>query len=271
MVAGLFIFMWGMVSQSQPQPAQARGPGRASSATLLEGKQIFASSCAGCHGLDGRGGERAPDIATRREMQRLSDVKLARIVDAGVPGTGMPSFHSLGASGIKSVVSYLRKLQGGGKSATLPGNPQKGESIFFAKGSCSDCHMVGGKGGFLAADLSSYAGTRSVDEIRETIANPDSTRKAGEKIVAVVTRSGEPYSGIVRNEDNFSLQLQTVDGNFHFFMKSELQTLKRQTESVLPAGYHSALGGRDLDDVISYLIRSARTNKSQAVSGEADQ
>jgi cytochrome c oxidase cbb3-type subunit III len=238
---------------------------------LLEGKQIFASSCAACHGLDGRGGERAPDIAARREMQRLSDVKLARIVDAGVPGTGMPSFHSLGASGIKSVVSYLRKLQGEGKSPTLPGNPQKGDSIFFAKSSCSDCHMVGGKGGFLAADLSSYASTHSSDEIRETITNPDSTRKASEKIMAVVTRSGESYSGIVRNEDNFSLQLQTVDGNFHFFMKSELQTSKRQAQSVLPAGYHSALPSRDLDDVISFLIRSARASKTAAVSGEADQ
>jgi cytochrome c oxidase cbb3-type subunit 3 len=271
MVAGLFIFMRGMVPQSEPQPSQTHGRVRASGATLLEGKQIFASSCAACHGLDGRGGERAPDIATRREAQRLSDVKLARIVDAGVPGTGMPSFRSLGASGIKSVVSYLRKLQGEGKSATLPGNPQRGESIFFTKSSCSDCHMVGGKGGFLAPDLSSYARTRSVDEIRETITNPNSTRRTGEKIVVVVTRSGEPYSGIVRNEDNFSLQLQSVDGKFHFFMKSELQTLERQRQSVLPAGYHSALGSRDLDDVISFLIRSARTSKSAAVSGEADQ
>ena len=271
MVAGLFIFMSGMVAQSQPQPVQTREPGRASGATLLEGKRIFASSCAACHGLDGRGGERAPDIAARREMQRLSDVKLFRIVDAGKPGTGMPSFRSLGSSAIKSVVSYLRTLQGGGESATLPGNPQKGESIFFAKSSCSGCHIVGGKGGFLAADLSSYARTRSVEEIREAITNPDSMRRAGEKIVAVVTRNGEQYIGMVRNEDNFSLQLQTVDGKFHFFMKSELQTLERQAQSVLPAGYHSALGGRDLDDVISFLIHSAKTSKSAAVSGEADQ
>src|SRR5437762_8727616 len=195
--------MRGMVPQSQPQPARTRGRAPASSATLLEGKQIFASSCAGCHGLDGRGGERAPDIATRREMQRLSDVKLARIVDAGVPGTGMPSFRSLGASEIKSVVSYLRKLQGGGKSATVPGNPQKGESIFFAKGRCSDCHMVGGKGGFLAADLSSYGHTHSVEEIREVIADPESMRNAGDKIVLAVTRDGTKYAGLVRNEDNF--------------------------------------------------------------------
>lgn len=203
-------------------------------------------------------------------MQRLSDLKLTRVVDAGVPGTGMPSFHSLGASGIKSVVSYLRTLQGAGKSGTLPGHPKKGESIFFARSGCSECHMVGGKGGFLAPDLSSYARTRSADEIREAIQSPDSARKASEKTVMAITRDGGKYAGIVRNEDNFSLQLQTVDGNFHFFLKSELQTLERQTQSVLPAGYHTALGRRDLDDVISFLIRSARASKAGAVSGEAD-
>ena len=242
----------------------------ASSATLLAGKQIFVSSCAACHGLDGRGGERAPDIATRRQTQRLSDVKLARIVDAGLPGTGMPSFHSLGASGIESVVSYLRTLQGGGKSARLPGNPKKGELIFFARSGCSDCHMVGGKGGFLASDLSSYARTRSADAIREAITSPESARKAGEKIMMAVTREGKKYIGVVRNEDNFSLQLQTVDGSFHFFVKSELQTLERQPQSVLPADYHSAVSGRALDDVISFLIRSARSSKTGAVSGEAE-
>ena len=265
-----FMFMRGMIPQLQSQAAQPANSKPASSATLLEGKQIFASSCAACHGLDGRGGERAPDIAARRQTQRLSDVKLARIVDAGVPGTGMPSFHSQGASAIKSVVSYLRTLQGEGKSASLPGNPQKGESIFFAKSGCSDCHRVGDKGGFLAPDMSSYARNRSADEIRDAINNPDSTRKAEGKIVLAVTRDGTRYVGLVRNEDNFSLQLQTVDGNFHFFIKSELQTLERDPQSVLPAGYHSAVGGRDLDDVISFLIRSARISKTGAASGEAD-
>ena len=271
MVAVLFLFVWGMVPQSQPLAAQSRGIRRMPSTTLLEGKHIFASSCAACHGLDGRGGERAPDIATRGETQRLSDLKLARIVNAGVPGTGMPSFHSLGPSKIQSVVSYLRTLQGGGKSANLPGNPQKGESIFLAKTGCSGCHMVGGKGGFLAADLSSYGHTHSVEEIREVIGNPETMRKADDKIVLAVTRDGTKYAGVIRNEDNFSLQVQTVDGNFHFLMKSDLQTLERRAQLVLPAGYHSGLGKRDLDDVISFLIRSARTTKSASVSGEADQ
>jgi putative heme-binding domain-containing protein len=203
-------------------------------------------------------------------MQRLSDVKLTHIVDAGVPGTGMPSFHSLGASGIKSVVSYLRTLQGGGKSDIPRGNPRTGESLFFAQSSCAECHMIAGKGGFLAADLSSYGNAHSFDEIREAITNPDMTRKTGEKVVTAITRDGEKYAGLVRNEDNFSLQLQTVDGRFHFFIKSELQALERGPQSVLSAGYHSTIDGRDLDNVISFLISSARSNKNQAVSGEAE-
>src|SRR5690348_3857846 len=59
------------------------------------GTQIFASACASCHGLDGRGGERAPDIAQARAVQQLSNQQLTRILSAGIPGTGMPSFRSL--------------------------------------------------------------------------------------------------------------------------------------------------------------------------------
>jgi cytochrome c oxidase cbb3-type subunit 3 len=269
MIAVAFLFTGSIAAELYSQTARPGGKST-SSATLLAGKQIFTSRCAACHGLDGRGGERAPDIATKREVQRLSDIKLTRIVDVGVPGTGMPGFHSLGASRIKSVVSYLRTLQGGGKTDPFRGNPRTGESLFFAKSSCAECHMIAGKGGFLAADLSSYGNTHSFEEIREAITNPDVARKLGEKVVTAITRAGEKYAGLVRNEDNFSLQLQTVDGRFHFFIKSELQSLERGQESVLPAGYHSAIGGRELDNIISFLISSARSNTTQAASGEAE-
>jgi len=41
----------------------------------------------------------------------------------------------------------------------------------------------------------------------------------------------------------FSLQLQTVDGNFHFFMKSNCKHWNDKRNPYWPAGYHSALGG----------------------------
>src|SRR5271167_490496 len=73
------------------------------------GKQTFASTCAGCHGLDGRGGERAPNIAERANVQRLSDAQISHIIENGVPG---PAFRLLEPSDVQAIVGYLRTLQG---------------------------------------------------------------------------------------------------------------------------------------------------------------
>src|SRR5260370_36272395 len=89
------------------------------------GEKIFAGSCAECHGLDGRGGERAPSIAENPRVQRLSDDQFFGVIENGIPGTGMPAFHTLASSDIKSVVAYLRTLQGSKKTAELPGDPER--------------------------------------------------------------------------------------------------------------------------------------------------
>src|SRR5215475_10186590 len=54
---------------------------------IAEGKKLFESQCAACHGLDGHGGERAPDIATNAKTLNRSDEQLLQIVARGIPGT----------------------------------------------------------------------------------------------------------------------------------------------------------------------------------------
>ena len=142
------------------------------------GRATFASTCSGCHGLDGRGSDRAPDIATRKDVQRRTDVELFHIIDAGVPGTGMPPFHSLGKANIEAVVAYLRTLQGKDSNLAASGDATKGKALFFGKAGCSKCHVVHGDGGFIASDLSEYASTRSVSQIRQAIENPKRNKKS---------------------------------------------------------------------------------------------
>jgi cytochrome c oxidase cbb3-type subunit 3 len=230
------------------------------SSGTLEGKKIFAARCAACHGLDGRGAERGPDIAKRAEIQHMSDEALLRIVREGVPGTGMPSFRSLGVSGIQSVVDHLRKLQGRGTAAALPGNPEHGKALFFGKATCSQCHMAHGEGGFIGSDLSSYASTQSADEIRTAITDPNKYLDPRKRPVVVVTADGKTYTGIARNEDNFTLQLQTMDGAFHSFTKSGLQNLEHQSQSLMPADYGSRLSHQELDDLVSYLMNIGQSS-----------
>jgi len=236
--------------QSQARDQRStKGKAEASS-----GKQTFAVSCAACHGLDGRGGERGPNIAADTRIQRLSDAQLSRIVTNGFPRTGMPAFRSLGPSSIKSLVGYLRVLQGQHPIAGLPGNPVRGQDLFSGKAGCSECHAIAGVGGSQGPDLSAYAPTRSPEEIKDAILNAGD--RDPRKIVNATSRDGQQYRGVVRNEDNFSLQLQTEDGTFHLLMKSELQKLERIPDSRMPSDYGKRLSPQELDDIVSYLMKA---------------
>ena len=227
----------------------------------VSGGKTFATTCGSCHGLDGRGGERAPNIADSAKAQRLSDAQIAHIIENGIPGTGMPAFHSLQDSDVKAVITYLRALQGNRKTAKLPGNPDRGQIVFFGKAGCSGCHMVAGKGGFIASDLSAYARTHAEDQTRNLIAGltPGGDHQA--RTVTAVIRSGEKYVGIIRNEDNFSLQLQTLDGTFHFVAKSDLERLEYSSQPLMPSDYGSTLSSSDLNDVVSYLMSVANASR----------
>jgi cytochrome c oxidase cbb3-type subunit 3 len=267
----LFLFLFAAIAcfaQQSVAPRSSRPKPQLNSANT-EGQKIFASTCAGCHGLDGRGGERGPNIAQNREAQRLSDPELMRIVQEGVPGTGMPAFHSLPSSNVKAVVAYLRTLQGTNKTSALPGNPVRGKTLFYGDAGCSACHMVAGSGGFIASDLSGYGSTHSVQEIRRAITQPGQTPDHQAQSAVVVVRAGQQYTGRIRNEDNFSLQLQSLDGTFHFFLKSDIERL--EYNSLMPVDYASRLSARDLDDLVSYLISSAKKSEPELAKDKDDE
>jgi len=238
-------------------------PGRSAAA---DGRKLFDSVCATCHGLDGRGGERGPNIATRPEVQQLSDEETLRILQAGIPAAGMPGFDALGAPMLKAVIGYLRTLQRVSHAVAIPGNPQRGKLLFLGKAGCANCHMINGSGGFLGADLSSYGSNVSLEEIRSAITDPNKDLDPQSRTVLATTREGRQFTGIARNEDNFSLQLQSLDGTFQLLAKSDLEHLEYQPKSVMPSDYGTVLGASELDDLVSYLVSAARTTKQAQAS-----
>jgi len=248
------LFLCVSASFSQQQKTRSPGDHRSSSS----GQRVFASNCAGCHGLDGTGTQRAPNIVSSQQVQKLFAEEIHRIVSDGIAGTGMPPFRRLGKPEITAVTSYLRTLQGKNETSALPGNPQHGKTIFFAAGGCSGCHMIAGKGGFIAPDLSTYAQTHSADQIKSAITDP-TKRSSQQGLVTAVTNNGQRWEGIVRNEDNFSLQLQSTDGAFHSFSKADLKAIERAQGSIMPSGCGSKLSKTQLDDLVSYLLSVGKT------------
>jgi len=263
--AGLLIFL--APALAHPQQHAQNSP--AHSAQRQNARQIFATTCAACHGLDGMGGERAPNIITNPQVQRLSASEMFSVISGGVPGTGMPAFQRLGKPAITSLVVYVKSLQGKNQTARLPGDPKSGEALFFGNAQCSTCHMASGRGGFIAPELTAYGQTHGAEQIKSAIVNP-AARNSVKPIVTAATTNGEIYHGIIRNEDNFSLQLQSEDGAFHFLSKADLKSIERGQDSIMPSDYSSRLSAAQLNDIVSYLL-SLRSTSAAPVSRHEDE
>jgi cytochrome c oxidase cbb3-type subunit III len=261
--------LFGLVSITSLRAQQ-----RASTTTAadVQGSMLFDSNCGSCHGSDGRGGEHAADIATDPDVERLADSDLIAIAKNGVPGTGMPAFGWLGQEKLTAIVQYLRTLQGRQIDIKLPGNPKGGEALFFGKARCSECHMVNGKGGFIGRDLSLYGADETADRIRSVILDPERNLPPQKKAATVVTHAGQKFTGMLKMDDNFSVSIQTMDGDFHFFQKSQLTHIDLGSHSLMPVYYGSMLNDEQINDLLSYLLHVAIENskRSPTRSSKAD-
>ena len=77
-------------------------------------------------------------------------------------------------------------------------------------------------------------------------------------------RNGQRVSGVVRNEDNFSVQILDSEGKFHFLLKSELQSLQYVAGSGMPTNHGQQLSTQELNDLVNYL-HNVRANMNSQV------
>lgn len=256
-VCSLLLLFGGMSVCAQDQPRTAPNQD--------QGAQLYQSHCAYCHAADGRGG-RGPAIATLPKVIAMSNQDLMGTVHKGEPNQGMPGFPDLGDEQTKAVVHYLRTLQGvtaAGPVVKLVGDPDTGRQLFFGKGKCSTCHMIRGKGGFMATELTSYAMNRSAQEILQAILNPDADLQPTSRVVHVRTTAGQTLTGVVRTEDNLNLTLQTTDGRYHFLSRSRLASFIYTDHSLMPVDYGTRLSSGELNDLVAFLIVTARNSPTE--------
>ncbi len=233
----------------------AQGPGSGDN----RGAQQFATVCASCHGSDGTGGK-APSLMAPN-IVALSDAELIKVVHDGT-AAGMPSFAQLGDAKITSIVRYLRTLQGQGNmagAAAATGDAAAGRALYFGKAQCSSCHMIQGKGGFIASDLTAYGRSHAANAIAEAIVKPDNPVAPESRVVEVQTKTGRKLTGVVRNEDSFDIVLETEDGRFHFLARRDLTDVHYTDHSLMPHDYGTRLTPAELNNIVSFLIVVGQT------------
>jgi cytochrome c oxidase cbb3-type subunit 3 len=218
------------------------------------GSKHFVESCAVCHGVDGRGSARGPNLTQGMIVSRGSDEEVGGAIRLGVPNSAMPAF-ALPDREIKQLVAFIRSLGLRAAQLVVAGDRDLGKQLFFGKGRCSGCHMIRGQGGLLGPDLSNVGDDRTLAEIKRSILSPGLSEGAKYKAITVVTLKGEKITGTLRNRDNFSLQMMDAQGNLHFFSSAELREVALQEKSVMPANYGEQLSETELQNLLAFLSR----------------
>jgi len=246
---------------------------RAQKTEASTGAQRFMEYCAGCHGADGRGGPKAPSLINPANRARLSDSELSRIVHDGTRG-GMPPFAQIGDENIVAVLQYVRRLAanpvvtGALPEPAVTGDVDAGRALYFGKAQCSKCHLMRGKGGFIARNLSNYGRTHGAEAILQSITDPDAPLVPSSQVVVVTTHDGQKITGVLRNEDAFTVELLTEDGRFHLFSRNDVTDVRYTEHSLMPRDYGKRLTSKELNDIVSFLVTESR---SQGVNGSASQ
>ncbi|MEO7649470.1 MAG: c-type cytochrome, partial [Bryobacteraceae bacterium] len=210
------------------------------------GKDLFAKRCAPCHGQNARGGE-AVNLFKSRIVLQESPAPLMAVLKNGIPGTEMVP-QNLPDKDARALVDYLRKLTLPALQPPAPGDAAAGR-ILFERHGCGECHMVGGKGGVLGPNLASVAFRNRLDEIREAILKPGANVPGRYRAVTVITASGANIKGLLKSEDNFSLQIMKLNGEFALLLRSEVRRIDIASASLMPSGFGEKLSADELRDL----------------------
>ena len=249
--------------------AQARGrPGQQAQQTntnplgrgqdvVEAGRLLYNSSCTVCHGMEGTVGDRGPALAATRRYLRTSDDDLFAAIKNGIPGTLMPPAQ-VSDNDVWKIVAYIRSLRATASDEFVPGNAEHGQQIFHAKAGCGECHMIRGRGGLLGPDLSNIGAERNLRDLRDALTTPRPNIPRGYQPVRLTTKSGETIEGVVKNEDNISLQILDRNYRLHLLKREEADRLEYGKESLMPSDYGRKLSAQELQDLLAFLSRQVR-------------
>lgn len=225
------------------------------------GEATFVAQCGFCHGRDATGGAGGADL-TRSEIvaQDVRGDRIGPVVRNGRQDAGMPPFAAISETDLDAIVAYIHtqktlaeSLEGGRQGVSeedlLSGDVAAGRRYFEAE--CSGCHSATGD---LAGIASRMQGLRLLQRMLYPRPGGNAGRESvrGQSRIAVTTRDGTAFAGVLEYEDEFTVALTDATGRYRSFSTS---TVSIEIDN--PLDGHLALLARytdeDMHDVITYL------------------
>ncbi len=139
--------------------------------------------------------------------------------------------------------------------AKLKGNAGNGAKLFAAAttAKCNTCHVVNNQGKEVGPNLSEIGSKLSRQAMWESIVFPSAGISHNYESYVVETKSGTVANGLKISEDAESITLRGADSLNRVFKKSDIEEIKKQEISLMPADLAKAVSVEELSDIVEYL------------------
>jgi putative heme-binding domain-containing protein len=122
--------------------------------------------------------------------------------------------------------------------------------LIFSR-TCAACHTLFGEGGKIGPDLT--GGQRNNSEfVLSKVLDPNAVVAQDYQVTIVMTSNGRTLTGIVKQETDKTLMLQTQNEVVNL-AKTDIEERQRSPQSLMPEGQLTPLSDADVRDLMAYL------------------
>jgi putative heme-binding domain-containing protein len=138
---------------------------------------------------------------------------------------------------------------------TLASNPEgppdasRGRSIYSR--TCAQCHKLYESGGDVGPDLTG-SDRANPDYILENVLDPSAAVSRDYSLTNVATTDGRLVSGIIRDQTDASIVLQTANERV-VLSREDIEAMKPSSTSMMPEGLLERLSPQEVRDLFAYL------------------
>jgi putative heme-binding domain-containing protein len=136
------------------------------------------------------------------------------------------------------------------------GDPLRGRDLFAneQKLACSKCHTVDGSAGKAGPDLFAVGDKFGRGEIIDSILAPSQIIAEGYAAITVETKSGEEYTGIIKQATESWIEIMGADARLVRIPNAEIARRIVSEISLMPDGLQAGLALEEFTDLIEYLV-----------------
>jgi putative heme-binding domain-containing protein len=207
---------------------------------------------------------------SQQSAQKLARLATEGQLDADIKEATASALHTAQWPEIRATATKLFPLPATKNNKPLPpieelvkrqGDAQAGRVLYNTTATCVKCHIVNNVGREVGPDLSEIGKKLSREAMYQSILFPSAGISHNYESYLIALADGTTATGLVPSRTDAEISVKDIEGLVRTYKMSDVEAIKKQNLSLMPADLNKVLSEEDLVNVVEYLMTLKEAKK----------